>query len=403
MSTSSSRLDHENHFILDEPLLRLPYELHRKVFKKAQNAWEREKDATTKTIEDLVKKAGSGEHSAEDSVKALDAAIAKMQNYKRKVEVLHLEEKQLHGHQAKRIAHLQDLYKCPDLMDKSYERWSRKRLDRLLVDYFARQGYLETAKKLAEDKGILDLVDLDMFMACARIEESLKNKSTAECLVWCAENKLALRKHKSDLEFELRLQDFVDLMRNQKLVEAMNYAKKFLAPHKATHFNAIRQAAGLLAASSRSNLMEHPQYKALYSQDRWLYLAETFVKTHNSLLGLPPGPSIFVALPAGLSALKVSACYPSCPPTTSGPGTSDSSLCPICSTELKPLAKDLPFAHYARSSMDLDPVVLPNNRIYSEERLHALAKKLGLPPGMIRDPTTGEDFEQTQVKKVFIM
>lgn len=35
-----------------------------------------------------------------------------------------------------------------------------------------------------------------MFMACARIEESLKNKSTAECLVWCAENKLALRKHK---------------------------------------------------------------------------------------------------------------------------------------------------------------------------------------------------------------
>lgn len=53
--------------------------------------------------------------------------------------------------------------------------------------------------------------------------------------------------------------------------------------------------------------------------------------------------------------------------------------------------------------MDLDPVVLPNNRIYSEERLHSLAKKLGLPQGMIRDPTTGEDFEQTQVKKVFIM
>jgi macrophage erythroblast attacher len=224
----------------------------------------------------------------------------------------------------------------------------------------------------------------------------------------------------SELEFELRLQDFVDLMRNQKLNEAMNYAKKFLAPHKATHFNAIRQAAGLLAASSRSHLMEHPQYKvpsvnfpfplsisnfpqALYSEDRWSYLAETFVRTHNSLLGLPPGPSIFVALPAGLSALKVSACYPSCPPTTSGPAASNSSLCPICATELKPLAKDLPFAHYARSSMDLDPVVLPNNRIYSEERLHSLAKKLGLPPGMIRDPTTGEDFEQTQVKKVFIM
>lgn len=65
----------------------------------------------------------------------------------------------------------------------------------------------------------------------------------------------------SELEFELRLQDFVDLMRNQKLNEAMNYAKRFLAPHKATHFNAIRQAAGLLAASSRSHLMEHPQYK----------------------------------------------------------------------------------------------------------------------------------------------
>lgn len=49
---------------------------------------------------------------------------------------------------------------------------------------------------LAKEKGIEDLVDVDVFVQCARIEASLKRGSTTECLAWCAENKNTLRKNK---------------------------------------------------------------------------------------------------------------------------------------------------------------------------------------------------------------
>lgn len=52
----------------------------------------------------------------------------------------------------------------------------------------------------------------------------------------------------SNLEFELRLQQYIEMVRTgdtQKLMEATMYARKFLAPHQDTNF-AIR-AAGLLA------------------------------------------------------------------------------------------------------------------------------------------------------------
>jgi len=96
----------------------------------------------------------------------------------------------------KRIAHLQDLYAIPNLADEGYDRWSRVRLDRLLVDALLRSGFGESARMLAKEKGIEDLVDVDVFVQCARIEASLRRGSTTECLAWCSENRNTLRKSK---------------------------------------------------------------------------------------------------------------------------------------------------------------------------------------------------------------
>jgi macrophage erythroblast attacher len=79
------------------------------------------------------------------------------------------------------------------------------------------------------------------------------------------------------------------------------------------------------------------------------------------------------------------------------------SLCPICSTELNDLARHVPYAHHARSSVEPDPVILPNGRIYGRERLELLARKLDLPENIIRDPTTGEEMEKSKMRKVYIM
>jgi macrophage erythroblast attacher len=86
--------------------------------------------------------------------------------------------------------------------------------------------------------------------------------------------------------------------------------------------------------------------------------------------------------------------------------------------ELNDLARNVPYAHHTTSSVEPDPVVLPNGRIYGRERLEELQRKLAMgglsgdagisdlqigKEGEVRDPTTGESFSWDEVRKVYIM
>lgn len=111
------------------------------------------------------------------------------------METLHSEEMLLHQASRKRIQHLQDLYEIPSLADVRYDEWSRLRLNRLLVDYLLRGGYGESARALAREKGIEELVDIEVFVQCHQIEESLRRRrNTQECLTWCAEHRPMMKK-----------------------------------------------------------------------------------------------------------------------------------------------------------------------------------------------------------------
>ena len=129
--------------------------------------------------------------------------INRMQGLKRKMETLHNEENVLHAHSRRRLQHLQNLYEIPSLADVKYDEWSRVRLNRLLVDYLLRCGYGESAKALAKEKNIEELVDLEVFVQCHRVEQSLRNRSTSECLAWCAEHRPMMKK--LDVRHHLRL------------------------------------------------------------------------------------------------------------------------------------------------------------------------------------------------------
>ena len=117
-----------------------------------------------------------------------------MNNLKRKLETLQEEEKTIHAHSRKRIQHLQDLYEIPSLADVKYDEWSRVRLNRLLVDYLLRSGYTNSARQMAQEKDIEELVDVDAFVQCHKIEGKLRLGDLTPCLNWCAENKQALKK-----------------------------------------------------------------------------------------------------------------------------------------------------------------------------------------------------------------
>ncbi|KAG9965566.1 protein FYV10, partial [Aureobasidium melanogenum] len=396
---TSTKLNPDQHLLLDQPLLRVPFELTRKNFAQARRHIEK---TSADTLAALNAAATAAPSAAPDhTLASLDAMIAKAQTLKRKLEALHAEEDMLHRQQRARINHLQDLHDIPNLADVKYDDWSKVRLDRMLVDYLLRQGYIQSASQLAKEKKIEDLVDVQAFIESSRIEHSLQNGRTQECLAWCSENKQTLKKINSNLELELRLQQFIELVRSgdpQKLIEATLHARKHLGTHQNDSYGL--RAGGLLA--NPPNTMTEP-YKTMYSAARWQQLSELFVKTHHEIFSLPPRPLLHTALSAGLSALKTPACHSHYASSSSNASSSTTSVCPICSTELNELARTVPYAHHSKSYVEDDPVMLPNGRIYGRGRLMALNEKIGTAEGKVRDPTDlSQEFGESDIKKVYI-
>jgi len=399
------KLNPDTHLILDQPLLRLPYELLRKNFKVAQLSIEKDSTAVRNNLKETANASLSNSSTPNDVLRNLDSMITRMRGLKRKLTACAEEETRIQQHSQHRIKHLSELYSMPSLDDVKYETWSRTRLDRLLVDYLLRNGYKDSAIALAREKGIEQLVDVDTFVQMSRIRECLRTGKVSEALSWCAENKKELRRMGSKLEFMLRFQQYIELVRTQneqKLLEAIAHAKKHLLPSRDTYPKEVQQAAGLLAfpPGGRPTV-----YNDLYSESRWDELAKLFVETHNSLLSLPSAPLLHIALSAGLSALKTPSCHSSHLSSSVSPSSSSSittSVCPICSTELNDLARNVPYAHHTKSHMDPDAVLLPNGRVYGLAKLEDYSRKAGLDSSQLKDLTTGETWPAPSIKKVYI-
>jgi len=208
---TTTMLNHESHLLLvqlghglikpaanlnshqDQPLIRLPQELLRKNFKTAQKHITRESNEIPPLLKATANASFAGQPVSE-TVASLDTMINRMAGLKRKMESIRAEEKALHHASKNRLQHLQDLYDIPSLADVKYDEWSRIRLDRLLVEYLVRQGYTESARALARDRNVEDLVDLEVFDRCARVVRSLRGRGLEDALAWCSEHKVVMRK-----------------------------------------------------------------------------------------------------------------------------------------------------------------------------------------------------------------
>ncbi|KAL0876943.1 hypothetical protein Bca101_026648 [Brassica carinata] len=128
----------------------------------------------------------------------------------------------------------------------------------------ARIDYLESAdadnitgwnntklKRILVNK-ILDLADIDIFRDAEKVIDALKRREVASALAWCADNRTRLKKSKSKFEFQLRLQEFIELVRADSYKQAIHYARKHLKPWGATHMNELQHVLATLAFKTGS-------------------------------------------------------------------------------------------------------------------------------------------------------
>ncbi|KAL4072490.1 CTLH/CRA C-terminal to lish motif domain-containing protein [Scleroderma yunnanense] len=412
MSTSKVNID--GMMLFEQPFARVPHENYRKVFRASQRNIERELGNVLSLSADLQKR-WKDEGNLEEAAKAVDGMITRVENLKRKLSDLQENNgKPTLDVIQERLQHLAALEALPNTNCSDFSRWADTRLDRWLVDWTLRAGRERTARKLAQERGIETLVDIDLFMDIHRIESALRGHSCTEAIAWCSENKTALRKIKSTLEFELRLQEYIELARSRKTQEAITYSRKHFIAWQESHLSQIMQASALLAVLPSTNCgqykvgnfrIEPPcrcftDWQRLYDESRWTSLIQSFRLAVYTLNSLSTEPLLHLALYAGLAALKLPSCYDSS-------GNTD---CPICDPSIRVLANEVPYSHHANSTivcrlsgkiMDEDnmPMAFPNGYVYSREALEEMAAKND---GKVTCPRSNQTCHFSALKKVFV-
>ncbi|GBG67735.1 hypothetical protein CBR_g863 [Chara braunii] len=224
---------------------------------------------------------------------------------------------------------------------------------------------ISLGRRRGDEEGEEDLVDVEIFLDARRVIEALQRRDCSEALAWCAENKSKLKKTKSKLEFKLRVQEFIELVRAERMMEAIVYARKHLAPWGSTNMKELQQAMATLAFKSGTDCSG---YKALFDENQWSNLIEQFKQEHFHLYGMTVQSLLNIHLQAGLSALKTPFCY------EDGCNKED----PLSQETFRKLAEGLPFAKHIHSKLvcavtkelmneDNPPLVLPNGYVYSKK------------------------------------
>ncbi|MCO5587075.1 hypothetical protein L7F22_041021 [Adiantum nelumboides] len=203
--------------------------------------------------------------------------------------------------------------------------------------------------------------------------------------------------HKSKFEFKLRLQEFIELVRGERMMDAIVYARKYLASWGSTNMKELQQAMATLAFKSNTDCAG---YKLLFDSKQWDELINHFKQEFCKLYGMTTESLLHIHLQAGLSALKTPFCF------EEGCTKED----PLSQEDFRQLAAPLPFSKHIHSKLVCyitkelmdehnPPQVLPNGYVYSTNALEEMAR---LNDGKITCPRTGLVCNFSELSKAYI-
>lgn len=276
--------------------------------------------------------------------------------------------------------------------------WCRARLDRILVDFLLREGHYETADQLAQEGGVAGLVNSDLFEGSRQVEIGLRKHNCAAALEWCSSNRARLLKLKSTLEFKIRLQEFVETLRNGDRQHAVQYAQTHFPQYSERHLPSIQAAMALVIFADKPS---SSKYQHFFAPERWDDLIKLFRNNNFVINSLASHSLLSITLQSGLSVLKSPFCYDS---------NAHNKDCPICNEHMNVLAAELPLAKYTNSKLvccisgavmneDNTPMALPNGYVYGRAALDAMIGQTG----SIKCPRTGSVFDPSEMQKVYII
>lgn len=383
----------------ESSFIRVPFEQFRRSFRLEMKIAEKDLPA----LETLFKKHLNSDVNvpADNVIKALSersrALHDKMMEYR-------LESKKFRSRFLKRIRWVEE-----QVSNGNYRTWSNGRLIRLIGDFLIRSGepdsIIESIRKRKPE--LIEDFDLELNEMRKEILKSLKEKSLTNCLQWCADHRNNLKRIESDLEFMLRRQEFIELLRSGDYVAAIKISQKYFSNWLEGNYKEIREALSLICwlpflgkeINWNNGLMKN--YEKLLNPSQWKVLENQFEKDFVSVYQIDESSQLIKTVRTGLSVLKTRKCNPL---------LTETSECPACFGPLGTIAKDLPYGHFETTKIrcritgklmgeDDPPMALPNGQVYSELGL----KQLSDGGNMIKCPVTGESFLISDARKCFFL
>ena len=124
---------------------------------------------------------------------------------------------------------------------------------------------------------------MKVIMEANEVIADLKMKSCKKALKWCSDNKSKLTRIKSDFEFKLVFQEYIEILREGRKNEAISFLRQHSLVYK-EYFPEIKKGFGCLLNSDR--LDKFPDYKFYFEQERWDDLIKLFKKQNYNILSL---------------------------------------------------------------------------------------------------------------------
>jgi len=273
----------------------------------------------------------------------------------------------------RRVQHIIDLKTHYKDSKELIEAYHLTRMDRLLLDYFLREGYFNTAEVFTKENGLEDFSDASIFRENKEIVDKLLQGDIEPAIKWCTIHKTKLGSMKSTLEMELRVQEFVGLIKDSKFNEAVIYARKHFTKYYEEAPELMKRVMSLIALHTTIlDGLSEELYNDLLRSDRWRLLANAFMKESYRLHGLTAESLLSLTLQAGLASLKTVFCDDS---------GAKKDHCPTCSKLLKELAKELPYSYHLHTLMvckitgevmdeNNPPMLHTSGYVYSDKVIH---------------------------------
>ena len=136
---------------IEHSTLKVPYETLNKQYRNVQKAIDRDCSSLSQTIVAVEKLSKTNEPNKADVLNSYGNVMDKLRAIKARSMDLRNEEKELLLLIKKRIQHLKESDSQNQLVSKNFKRL---RLERMLIDYFLRTGFYDTAQLLANKSDI---------------------------------------------------------------------------------------------------------------------------------------------------------------------------------------------------------------------------------------------------------